>query len=286
MEALSTHTGFKWSSEKKEIGYYNEIQNELNTSINEWLTRFWKEGIRGGDFFISAIGPAMEVLSKYKQIKRYSGENISFQDQLDYIRACSANYLVNTLLKGENSISIDNVSLLISYEDISPSYTLIMIILISSFVIIAILSSLSLRTHVLIPRKKKRDFNLQSRIQKFKDSIKFLSEFVGGCGTGRLYCAIDYNGDIFPCVFIPIKLGNIKYDNFIDIWHTSPVLNKIRNRQYFKEKCVSCKYRSICGGCRARAYAYHGNLTQSDPGCILNSEIQIKNKVKTKIYNF
>lgn len=69
------------------------------------------------------------------------------------------------------TISIDNVSLLISYEDISPSYTLIMIILIGSFVIIAILSSLSLRTHVLIPRKKKRDFNLQSRIQKFKDSI-------------------------------------------------------------------------------------------------------------------
>jgi len=73
------------------------------------------------------------------------------------------------------TISIDNVSLVISYilynEDISSPYTLIMIILISSFVIIAILSSLSLRTHVLIPRRKKRDFNLQSRIQKFKDSI-------------------------------------------------------------------------------------------------------------------
>ncbi|MFX0086565.1 MAG: DUF1156 domain-containing protein [Candidatus Hodarchaeota archaeon] len=95
---------------QEEIGYFNEIQNELNSSIYEWLQRFWKEGIRGGDFFISAIGPSMEVLSKYKQIKRYSGENISFQDQLDYIRAYSANYLVNVLLKGENSISIDNVS--------------------------------------------------------------------------------------------------------------------------------------------------------------------------------
>ncbi len=95
---------------QKDIGYFNEIQDDLNTSIYEWLHRFWKEGIRGGDFFISAIGPAMEVLSKYKQIKRYSGENVSFQDQLDYIRGYSANYLVNTLLKGENSITIDNVS--------------------------------------------------------------------------------------------------------------------------------------------------------------------------------
>jgi len=95
---------------QEEIGYFSEIQNELNSNIKERLQRFWEEGIRGGDFFISAIGPAMETLSKYKQIKRYSGEDISFQDQLDYIRAVSTNYLVNILLKGEAKYSIDNLS--------------------------------------------------------------------------------------------------------------------------------------------------------------------------------
>jgi adenine-specific DNA methylase len=95
---------------QEEIGYFNEIRDELDSNIQERLQRFWEEGIRGGDFFISAIGPAMETLSKYKQIKRYSGENVSFQDQLDYIRAVSTNYLVNILLKGEAKYSIDNLS--------------------------------------------------------------------------------------------------------------------------------------------------------------------------------
>ncbi|MBI5061257.1 MAG: radical SAM protein, partial [Candidatus Aenigmarchaeota archaeon] len=47
------------------------------------------------------------------------------------------------------------------------------------------------------------------------DAIKFLADFIGGCGTGRLYCAMEPNGDIEPCVFIPIKIGNILEDDII-----------------------------------------------------------------------
>ncbi len=112
--------------------------------------------------------------------------------------------------------------------------------------------------------------------EEFRDSVKFLGEFVGGCGAGRLYCALDYNGDITPCVFIPIKLGNIRKDDFLEVWHNSPVLNQIRNRNDFKGTCSVCKYRNICGGCRARAYGYYHDITQSDPGCILNKEEWIK----------
>ncbi|MCK5628264.1 radical SAM protein, partial [Candidatus Bathyarchaeota archaeon] len=37
-----------------------------------------------------------------------------------------------------------------------------------------------------------------------------LADFVGGCGAGRLYCSISPGGDVHPCVFLPIKVGNLR----------------------------------------------------------------------------
>ncbi|MFX0199378.1 MAG: DUF1156 domain-containing protein [Candidatus Hodarchaeota archaeon] len=95
---------------QKEVGYFHEIQHEMEVHIQKQLQRFWKEGIRGGDFFISAIGPAMEILSQYRQIERYSGEVVSFRDQLSYIRSISTNFLVNNLLQNHGTIKIDGIS--------------------------------------------------------------------------------------------------------------------------------------------------------------------------------
>ncbi|HEX7482020.1 MAG TPA: radical SAM protein, partial [Candidatus Bathyarchaeia archaeon] len=35
-----------------------------------------------------------------------------------------------------------------------------------------------------------------------------LGEFIGGCGAGRLYCSISPQGDVHPCVFLPVNVGN------------------------------------------------------------------------------
>ncbi|MFX0125213.1 MAG: DUF1156 domain-containing protein [Candidatus Hodarchaeota archaeon] len=95
---------------QQKIGYFREIRQEMELKIQKQLHRFWEEGIRGGDFFISAIGPAMEILSKYRRIERYSGAVVSFQDQLTYIRSISTNFLVKTVLQNEGVITIDNIS--------------------------------------------------------------------------------------------------------------------------------------------------------------------------------
>jgi radical SAM protein with 4Fe4S-binding SPASM domain len=112
-------------------------------------------------------------------------------------------------------------------------------------------------------------FDTFGQNRAFAESAMFLGEFVGGCGAGRLYCALEPNGDIEPCVFIPLRVGNILRDNFLEIWHNHPVFRKIRDRENFKGYCGSCEYRNMCGGCRTRAYAYFGDLAESDPGCIL-----------------
>ena len=102
--------------------------------------------------------------------------------------------------------------------------------------------------------------------------LSVLADFIGGCGTGRLYCALDYDGSITPCVFIPIKLGNIRTDSLLDIWHNSEVFKKIRDRENFWGACGTCSYRNVCGGCRARAYGYFRDLSGPDIGCSLNKE--------------
>ncbi|MFX0184721.1 MAG: DUF1156 domain-containing protein [Candidatus Hodarchaeota archaeon] len=96
---------------QREIGYWREIKLEMEHQVLKKLQQFWKKGIRGGDFFISAIGPAMEILSQYRQVERYSGEIVTFQEQLKHIRSISTNFLVKNLLGNQEALTgIDKIS--------------------------------------------------------------------------------------------------------------------------------------------------------------------------------
>ena len=119
-----------------------------------------------------------------------------------------------------------------------------------------------------------------------KKGVENVANFLGGCGAGRLYCAIEPNGDIKPCVFFPTNeetvLGNILKDDFEEIWDNHPLLWKLRIREKLKTYevngkivgCGACPDKYICGGCRARAYSYfNGDVTAPDIGCIRNEEL-------------
>jgi len=96
-----------------------------------------------------------------------------------------------------------------------------------------------------------------------------LGDFIGGCGAGRLYCSLSPNGDVHPCVFFPINVGSLKTSKFGEIWLKSNLFNELRDRRNLKDACGKCRYTYICGGCRARAYAYHNDYLSSDVGCVL-----------------
>lgn len=120
-----------------------------------------------------------------------------------------------------------------------------------------------------------------------KTDVSFLADFVGGCGTSRLYFAMDYNGNLMPCVFLPIVVGNIKNTDLIRLWDEEDVFHKIRKRSCFEGRCASCEYTAKCGGCRARSYGYYGDVTHSDPGCIYNMDEweKIKASAEAKMPN-
>lgn len=112
------------------------------------------------------------------------------------------------------------------------------------------------------------------------EKLKNLVELIGGCGAGRAYIALQPDGKITPCVFMPTliagnikKDGEIKIDNLIDVWDKAEIINKLRMRRSYSEN-YGCKgkYKSVCGGCAARAYAYFGDVLAPDPGCILNQK--------------
>jgi len=87
-----------------------------------------------------------------------------------------------------------------------------------------------------------------------KDMGLDMRQWIRGCIAGLYYCRIYPNGDVTPCPYLPIKLGNIRDQNFKDIWFNSKVFNNLRDHNSLKGKCGVCEFRSLCGGCRARAY--------------------------------
>ncbi|MFC1486313.1 radical SAM protein [Thermoproteota archaeon] len=103
---------------------------------------------------------------------------------------------------------------------------------------------------------------------KVSKRAKVLADFIGGCGAGRLYCAISPEGNLQPCVFMPLIVGNLKTEQIADIWFNSQVFKDLRDREKLKGRCSKCEYKYVCGGCRARAFAYHDDFLRSDPGCI------------------
>ncbi len=81
-----------------------------------------------------------------------------------------------------------------------------------------------------------------------------MRQWIRGCIAGLYYCRIYPNGDVTPCPYLPIKLGNVRQESFKEIWFNSSIFKALRNSTCLKGKCGVCEYRSLCGGCRARAY--------------------------------
>jgi adenine-specific DNA methylase len=73
--------------ENAPVGWYGSVRAELERVIPERLAEFWKAGIRGADFFISAIGPAVGVFGRYRKVMRPDGREVAVSDLLDEARS-------------------------------------------------------------------------------------------------------------------------------------------------------------------------------------------------------
>ena len=89
----------------------------------------------------------------------------------------------------------------------------------------------------------------------------------GGCPAGTHYLGIRPNGDVTPCPYLPLFAGNLKEERLTDIWQSSDLFVRIRNRTELGGRCGECELNAGCGGCRARAFGMTGDVMAEDPLC-------------------
>lgn len=88
-----------------------------------------------------------------------------------------------------------------------------------------------------------------------------------GIRDGHGIMFVSNQGDIYPAGFLPLAMGNVRVDKLVDIYRDSPMFKALHTPSMFKGKCGQCEYRTLCGGSRARAFAYTGDPLASDPFC-------------------
>jgi radical SAM protein with 4Fe4S-binding SPASM domain len=86
------------------------------------------------------------------------------------------------------------------------------------------------------------------------------------CPCGTQYCRITPDGRVTPCPYNPVVAGDLGTQSFAEIWRSAPLFQQIREGA-LGGKCGRCEYRTVCGGCRARAFALAGDVLAADPSC-------------------
>lgn len=76
-------------------------------AIQPQLAEFWESGIRGADFFMSAIGPGLEAYSKHDEVRRMSGEVVSVGEFLDEVRKIVMEFALEQVLGAKSLGAVD-----------------------------------------------------------------------------------------------------------------------------------------------------------------------------------
>jgi len=80
------------------------------------------------------------------------------------------------------------------------------------------------------------------------------------CSAGHTACYISPYGDVFPCVQFPLPCGNVRKQEFLEIWQNSQQLREVRSiRARDLTVCSSCAHVGTCTRCPGLAYM-EGNM--------------------------
>jgi len=105
-----------------------------------------------------------------------------------------------------------------------------------------------------------------------RDPVLGTAEPVAGgpttCQAGKGICSISPLGDVFPCLMMPLRLGNLRQRKFQDLWrqHPSEALDYLRSLSTEDlEGCAECVNAPFCQRCSGVALSETGSLTACPP---------------------
>jgi adenine-specific DNA methylase len=95
---------------RQELGIYKNVKEELQNYLPPEMEKLWKEGISGPDFFIAAIGTAIEVFGKYEKVMDDAGNVIRADKLLDDVRRVVTDYTLKQVLHNGFSAEISDLT--------------------------------------------------------------------------------------------------------------------------------------------------------------------------------
>jgi len=108
------------------------------------------------------------------------------------------------------------------------------------------------------------------RAERAGEAVKPAAPFSRGCMGGKTFAFISHTGKVQICGFLELEAGDLRAVDldFARIWRESPLFLAVRDVDAYGGRCGICEYRRICGGCRARAYAFTGDFLAEEPFCV------------------
>ncbi len=82
------------------VGYFNDVRREMQAAIGPQLEYFWASGVRGADFFMSAIGPGLASYSRFDEVRRASGEVVSVGEFLLEVHKIVLEFALSRVMEG------------------------------------------------------------------------------------------------------------------------------------------------------------------------------------------
>jgi len=75
-------------------------------------------------------------------------------------------------------------------------------------------------------------------------------------------CSVDPYGTVWPCVSLPIDVGNIRRTSFAEIWNGAAMNGVRAYADVLVGACAECEYDAYCSRCAALAVVEEGDITK------------------------
>jgi radical SAM protein with 4Fe4S-binding SPASM domain len=97
--------------------------------------------------------------------------------------------------------------------------------------------------------------------EEIAPSVRY-NERALSCLAGFNNCSVDPYGNIWPCVSLPIDLGNLREKSFAEIWGGEQAEYVRGLGETVSEECAGCELDRYCFRCPAFSLLEEGDITK------------------------
>jgi radical SAM protein with 4Fe4S-binding SPASM domain len=93
------------------------------------------------------------------------------------------------------------------------------------------------------------------------------------CNAGSVFGSISVTGDVYPCIQLPLRIGNVFKKEFKYIWNTAPALMKMRSSRHEPiPACAECRVSWACTRCPGLAFLEDKDLYGPSTAACMNAK--------------